>query len=228
MGGTEWTAPEGCGPIRVTQRNGRRWSTADAYLRPALGRENLTVLTAGHARRVVLDGTRAAGVEVATPEGVRTVAAAREVILAAGAVGSPHLLMLSGVGNPKELRAHGIPVAVELPAVGRGLSDHLFAPLALAAREPVSPGIGDQGEDVMQYFRHRTGKLSSNLAEAVVWLRTDERPAPPDVELLWMPVPFLDHGRGDPGHGVTLGVVLLQPESRGRITLRSADPAAAP
>ncbi|MFE0625726.1 GMC family oxidoreductase [Streptomyces sp. NPDC058864] len=228
MGDTEWTAPEGCGPIRVTQRNGRRWSTADAYLRPALGRDNLTVLTAGQARRVVLDGTRAVGVEVATPEGVRTVPAAREVILAAGAVGSPHLLMLSGVGDPEVLRAHGVPVAVELPAVGRGLSDHLFAPLALAAREPVSPGIGDQAEDVMRYFRDRTGKLSSNLAEAVVWLRTDERPGASDVELLWMPVPFLDHGRGDPGHGVTLSVVLLQPQSRGRITLRSADPAAAP
>lgn len=220
--------PEGYGPIRVNHRNGRRWSTADAYLRPALKRENLTVLTGVQARRVLLEQGRAVGVEVRAEDGVQVVPAAREVILAAGAIGSPHLLLLSGIGDARQLQELGVPVQNDRPEVGRGLSDHLYAPLALTAREPVSPGIGDQTADVMQYFRTRTGKLSSNLAEAVAWLRTDDRLPAPDIELLWMPIPFVNHGRDHNEHGLTLCVVLLQPDSRGRVRLRSADPDHAP
>ena len=220
--------PDGYAPIRVNQLNGRRRSVADAYLRPALERPNLTVLTGARTRRVLLSGEQATGVEVDLDGTVQVITADREVILAAGAVGSPHLLMLSGIGDRAVLAEAGIPTLVELPEVGTGLRDHLFTPLAVAAREPVSPGVGDQSQDVKEFFRTRTGKLTSNLAEAVAWTRSDDRLPVPDIELLWMPVPFVDHGRGWDGHGLTLCVVLLQPVSSGRITPRSADPADAP
>lgn len=223
---TDITRPEGYEPIRVNQRNGRRWSAADGYLKPALQRENLSVLTGVTVRRVVLEGTRAIGVEIEDGDGLRFVGASREVLLSAGAIGSPHLLMLSGIGDADDL---GRQTRVNLPGVGRNLQDHLFVPLALQATEPVSPGVGDQAEDVLAFFRHRTGKLTSNLAEAVAWVRTADGLPAPDVELLWMPVPYLDHGRGaELGHGVTLSVVLLQPASSGRITLKAGEPVIEP
>ena len=226
MGATEATAPEGFAPVRVTQRRGRRWSAADGYLRPALDRPNLTVLTTSQARRVVLDAGRAVGVEVQTGDGMRLVRVTREVVLAAGAVGSPQLLMLSGVGAPDRLREHGLPVRVPLPAVGENLSDHLYVPLSLSAASAVSPGVGDQRGDALEYLRGRRGRLTSNLAEALLFLRTEQRLPAPDIELVWMPVPSLAGGAA--GHGLTLAVVLLQPASRGRVTLGTADPAAAP
>ncbi|WP_371496507.1 GMC family oxidoreductase N-terminal domain-containing protein [Kitasatospora sp. NBC_00374] len=228
LGDAESSAREGAGPVRVTQHNGRRWSAADAYLRPAQRRPNLTVLTGGLVRRVLLEGGRAVGVELDHPDGVRRIRAEREVILSAGAVGSPQLLMLSGIGDPAQLRPLGLPVEVDLPGVGRNLSDHLYVPLAMAARQEISPGVGEQGEDVLEYFRHRRGRLSSNLAEALVFLSTEAGLPGPDIELVWMLVPFLDSGRGEPAHGVTLGVVLLQPHGRGSVRLRTADPADAP
>ena len=227
-GDGESSAREGAGPVRVTQHNGRRWSAADAYLRPSRGRDNLTVLTGGHVNRVLLDGTRAVGVELGGPDGVRQIHATREVIISAGAVSSPQILMLSGIGDPEQLRPLGLPVVVDLPQVGRNLSDHLYVPLALTARQAISPGMGEQSEEALDYFRSRRGPLSSNLAEAVVFLRTQADLPGPDIELVWMLVPFLDSGRGEPANGVTLGVVLLQPESRGSVRLQSADPLAAP
>ena len=242
VGAGESSADAGYGPVRVTQRGGRRCSAADAYLRPALSRPNLTVLAGRPVRRVVIESGRAVGVELATPghpAGGALVRARREVILSAGAVGSAHLLLLSGVGDPEQLRSVGVPVRVPLPEVGRNLADHLYVPLVLGAREPVSPGVGDQRADAVEYLRTRRGRLSSNLAEALVFLRTDECLPAPDVELVWMVVPHLDQrgpsqggpdqsGSDRPGHGVTLGVVLLQPASRGTVRLASADPAVPP
>lgn len=228
LGEAESSAGEGAGPVRVNQHNGRRWSAADAYLRPATKRPNLTVLTGGQVRRVLMEGRRAVGVELDGPDGMQQIAATREVILSAGAVGSPQLLMLSGIGDPARLTPLGLPVEVALPQVGRNLSDHLYVPLAMTARQSVSPGIGEEGEEVLEYFRSRRGRLSSNLAEALVFLTTEAGLPGPDVELVWMLVPFLDSGRGEPGNGVTLGVVLLQPDSRGSVRLQSADPAVPP
>ncbi len=175
-----------------------------------------------------MEGRRAVGVELDGPDGMQQIAATREVILSAGAVGSPQLLMLSGIGDPARLTPLGLPVEVALPQVGRNLSDHLYVPLAMTARQSVSPGIGEEGEEVLEYFRSRRGRLSSNLAEALVFLTTEAGLPGPDVELVWMLVPFLDSGRGEPGNGVTLGVVLLQPDSRGSVRLQSADPAVPP
>ncbi|MGW4802908.1 GMC family oxidoreductase [Kitasatospora sp. NPDC004272] len=228
IGDGETSARPGAGPVRVTQRNGRRWSAADAYLRPAQQRPQLTVVTGALVRRVLLEGRRAVGVEVSGPDGVQQITARREVVLSAGAVGSPQLLQLSGIGDPAELDRLGIPVEVALPAVGKNLSDHLYVPLAMSARQEISPGLDQHAEQALEYFRHRRGPLSSNLAEALVFLATEEGLPGPDVELVWMLVPFLDSGRGEAQNGVTLGVVLLQPEGRGSVRLQSADPAVAP
>ncbi|NGN67987.1 choline dehydrogenase [Streptomyces sp. A7024] len=225
--GSEAFDPEGAGPVRTTQRAGRRWSAADAYLRPAAKRPNLTVVTGAQARRVLIEDGRATGVEYETAAGVQVIRAA-EVILAAGAVGSPQLLMLSGIGEAAHLKEHGIEVHADVPAVGGHLADHLHVPLAFSARGPVSPGVGDPSGELGRYLHGRRGRLTSNIAEAVAFLRSSPEVPAPDLEFVWMVLPFL-HGRHVPdGHGVTLGVVLLRPGSEGRIRLRSADPAAPP
>ncbi|MBW4716736.1 GMC family oxidoreductase [Saccharothrix obliqua] len=206
----------------LTQLDGRRWSAADGYLRPALDRPNLTVITGTRVHRVVLSGNRATGVRLA--DGVLT--ARREVVLCAGAVGSPHLLMLSGIGDPDRLAAAGVEPRVALPAVGAGLHDHLVVDLPLRAAEPATR-FTDLGPAARHaYERDRTGPFSSNLAEAVAFFRADGGAGPPDLELIWVPALFGADGAPLPGR--TLGVVLLQPRSRGRVDLVDADPATPP
>ncbi|WP_367127941.1 GMC family oxidoreductase [Saccharothrix sp. HUAS TT1] len=218
-GGLSGPDNTGCALTPVTQREGVRWSSADGYLKPALGRSNLTVLSGRQAERVVLDaGGRAVGVRLAD----RALNARREVVLCAGAVGSPHLLLLSGIGPADELRAAGVTPRVDLPGVGRGLHDHMI--LDLAVHAPGATRFLEDGRE--RYERDRTGPLSSNIAEAVAFLRADGGDGPPDLELIWSPMAFSEEGEFIPGY--TVGVVLLRPESRGRLTLASADPAVPP
>lgn len=228
LGRSEVSEPTGHGPVRVTQNQGRRWSAADAYLRPALQRPNLTVLTGAQVHRVVVEAGRATGVEVQTATGVTMVSASREVILAAGAVSSPQLLMLSGIGAPDALKRHGIAVQAAHREVGANLADHLYVPLSMTAKAPVSPGVGEQAANTAAYLRGRRGPLSSNLAEALAFLHTEAGLEGPDIELLWMVVADLAGNSGPAEHGLTVGVVLLQPASRGTITLACADPSAHP
>ncbi|GAA3808146.1 GMC family oxidoreductase N-terminal domain-containing protein [Sphaerisporangium flaviroseum] len=209
---------EGYSQTPVTQDRGRRWSAADAYLRPAMGRPNLTVLTAAQARRILFDEEgRATGVEYG--EG-RRVTAAREVIVSAGAIGSPHLLLLSGIGDPDDLRAAGVEPRHELPGVGRNLMDHLASAVMMYCPEPVTLASAESVGNLARYLFRRTGPLTSNVGEAVAFIRTGPDEPAPDIELLFAPAPFVDHGMTPPpGHGITIGTILLQPESRGRITL---------
>ncbi|MBW8487622.1 GMC family oxidoreductase [Actinomadura parmotrematis] len=216
---------EGYAQTPVSQRRGRRWSTADAYLRPARKRTNLTVLTGAHASRVVIEDGRARGVEF----GGRTVGARREVILSAGAIGSPHLLMLSGVGDPGHLREAGVAPLVESPAVGRHLRDHLTVGVTRACPLPVTLSGADTPANIARYLLRRRGPFTSNVGEAVVFTRSGPEQPAPDLELIFAPVPFVAHGLTPPEeHGITVGVVLLRPESAGRITLAPDDPAGAP
>ncbi|WP_248958841.1 GMC family oxidoreductase [Sphaerisporangium perillae] len=213
---------EGFSQTPVTQERGRRWSAADAYLRPAMRRPNLTVLTAAQARKILFDEDgRATGVEYG--EG-RRVTATREVIVSAGAIGSPHLLMLSGVGDPDALRAAGVEPRHELPGVGRNLMDHLASAIVLECPERVTLAGAESVGNYARYLLGRRGMLTSNVGEAVAFIRTTPQEPAPDIELLFAPAPFVDHGMTPPpGHGLTIGVILLQPESRGRITLNGAD-----
>jgi choline dehydrogenase len=210
----------------VTMHNGRRFSAADAYLRPALKRPNLNVVTGALVERVVLTDGRATAVAYRDATGAsHQVPASREVLLAAGAIGSPHLLMLSGVGDPDQLAAAGVPAAVASPSVGANLQDHLAAGWIMYSPSRVSMVDAEKLGQVAKYLVRRKGMLSSNVAEAVAMIHTEPGLPAPDIELIFAPVPFLDHGfTTPPGHGYTLGTVLLQPASSGRLMLTSADP----
>lgn len=220
---------EGAAETPVTQRRGRRVSAADAYLRPARHRPNLVVRTGAAATGVCFEGRRATGVAYRLGRDERVVSARREVILAAGAVGSPHLLQCSGVGPADDLRRLGIEVVADLPAVGAGLEDHLTSGIAVEANAPVTLSGATSPGALARYLLARRGLLTSNVAEAVAFVRSDPALAAPDLELVFLPVPFLDQGRTLPSaHGVTLAAVLLQPSSSGSIRLADPDPAVPP
>ncbi|WP_336213662.1 GMC family oxidoreductase [Nonomuraea sp. LPB2021202275-12-8] len=212
---------EGYSPTPVTQDRGRRWSAADGYLRPALKRPNLTLITEANVDRVVFDGTRATGVE---HSGGAVLRARREVILSAGAIGSPYLLLRSGVGAADELRDAGVPIVHDLPEVGKNLQDHLSSGVFVTCKQPVTLTKAESIGNLLRYIVLRSGMLTTNVGEAVAFLRTSPEEPAPDIELIFAPGPFIDHGLTPPtGHGLTVGVVLLQPESRGRIGLNGRE-----
>jgi choline dehydrogenase-like flavoprotein len=216
---------EGFVETRVTQRRGARWSTADAYLKPALERKNLILHTQAAATRVLFDGTRAAGVEFEQLGQRRVVNARREVVLCGGAINSPQLLLLSGIGPHDHLAEHGIDVVAEAPGVGANLLDHLVVPLGFdvpndtlfAAEKPL---------ELLNYLIRRRGMLTSNVGEAYGFVKSRPDLELPDLELIFAPAPYFEEGLGDPydHHAVVMGPILLKPHSKGTITLRSADP----
>ncbi len=218
-------AQDGVAMTRVTQHRGRRGSAADAYLRPALRRPNLTLRTGVRVTRVILEDGRASAVELEDGGVCQVVGARREVILAAGAVGSPHLLMLSGIGPRDHLRSVGIEVMLHLPGVGRNLLDHLTAGVIVAARRPVSLVAAESLGNLLRFLLFRRGMLTSNVGEATAFVRTRPDLPGPDLELIFAPVPFANHGLEPPTrHGFTIGCILLQPRSVGTVRLRSASP----
>jgi choline dehydrogenase len=224
----------GFAPTPVTMHGGRRWSAADAYLKPVAARTNLTVITGALVERVVLadgaDGPVARGVAYRAADGrLLDLRANREVILAAGAIGSPHLLMLSGIGDPDRLAPAGLPVAVRSLEVGRNLQDHLASGWIVHTPTAVTMVDAEKLGQVVKYLARRKGMLSSNVAEAVAMVHTERGLTGPDIEIIFAPVPFLDHGfTKPPGHGFTVAAILLQPDSRGDIRPAGADPASAP
>jgi choline dehydrogenase len=218
---------EGVGFYHVTQRNGRRCSAASAYLVPARARANLEVRTDCLAARVLFSGGRASGVEY-LEHGVPTRARAlREVLLAGGTIGSPQLLLLSGVGRARDLEALGIRVIADRAGVGRNLQDHLdFCTVNQCTRAITYDFSRARALAVaLRYFLTRSGPGVSNVAEAGAFVRTALAPdARPDVQLHFVPAQLDDHGRNRlPGHGFTVHACVLRPGSRGEITLRSAD-----
>jgi choline dehydrogenase len=220
--------PEGFSQTMLTQVKGVRASTADAYLRPAKGRPNLDVRTGTHATRVVFEGNRAVGVEYVAAGQRRTVRARGEIILCCGAVNTPQLLMLSGIGDAAQLGRLGIVAVVDSPEVGRNLRDHLVALLAVGASGDTLFTATKLGE-VGNYLLRRRGMLTSNIAEAYGFVKSAPEVKIPDIEIIFAPAVYVDEGlTGVPGHGVSLGPILLQPKSKGQITLASADPFAKP
>ncbi len=212
----------------VNQRRGRRWSAADAFLRPARKRPNLTVATGAQATSITLDGGRATGVRYRQEGMDREAVTNREVLLSGGAINSPQLLLLSGIGPADHLREHGISVAHELDGVGRNLHDHLAHGTIFDVADG-SLADAEKPAQLVNYLLRRKGMLTSNVGEAMAFLRTRDGIPAPDLQLIMAPVQYLDHGLAPPpGHGITIGGVLLQPQSRGRVTLASADPFAKP
>lgn len=211
--------------FRLNIKRGKRWSAADAFLRPALQRGNLTVWTGVHARRVVCAGTRASGVEYEQAGVVKAVAATREVVLCAGAIGSPHLLLLSGIGPAADLEALGVAVVADAPQVGANLQDHLAAPVSYFCLEPVS--LSGAATFAIRW-KHRLagqGPLASNGVEVGAVTQSTAGLAACDIEIVFAAAHYVDHGFAAPGgHGFSVIPVLLTPESRGRIRLASANP----
>ena len=219
----------GFGIYQVTQRNGRRCSSATAYLKPALKRPNLTVITKALAEKILLDNHRATGVQV-SHKGQSRQFHGGEIILSGGAINSPQLLMLSGIGPAEHLRALGISPDHPLDGVGQNLQDHLDI-CTLAASS--SHDTYDKTSRILAGLRYvltQSGPASSNLAEGGGFVRsrlaTDQRP---DLQFHFVPGLLDDHGRNIlPGRGMTIHACPLRPQSRGELLLKSADPAAAP
>ena len=217
----------GVGLYQVTQKDGARCSSAVAYLQPARSRPNLEVVTGALVRRILLANGRATGVAYAK-DGVETQAQAdREVLLSGGAINSPQLLMLSGIGPADHLAAHGISVSVDAPQVGQNLQDHLDICTLQHSTQRITYDRASELKTAYDYFlRGHKGPGSSNIAEAGGFLRSplapDERA---DIQLHFVPAMLDDHGRNRlQGDGYTLHACFLRPRSRGRITLNSADP----
>jgi len=216
---------DGSGFYQVTQRDGRRWSAADAYLHPARSRPNLEVLTDARATQVVVEAGRAAGVRYLRRGREETVRADGEVIVAAGAIGSPHLLMLSGIGPAGHLRDHGIFVHADSPGVGANLSDHPVVTAMWAT--PRTPGLWEESTPVnlARWRLRHSGPLTSNVAEAGGFSRT--RPSLPAPDLQWhaLATPYQREGLADPQtRALSMLITLVAVGSRGRVWLRSTDP----
>ena len=226
---------EGVGLYQVTHKNGERHSTAKAYLTPHLSRPNLQVITGARATRILFDGKRAVGVEYRQGGALQQVRAAREVLLSAGALLSPQLLMLSGVGPAAHLQQHGIPVLHDLPGVGQHLHDHpdvvqvLNAPNHRDLFGLSLTGMVNALRGIREWRRHRTGMLTTNFAEAGGFIKSHPTETAPDLQLHFVIGKLVDHGRKTVlGHGYSAHVCLLQPQSRGAVTLASRDPMALP
>jgi len=220
----------GVGLYQVTQKNGRRWSAARAYLDPASGRGNLSLLTGTQALRLLMDGAACLGVE--TTRGTRR--ARRETVVSCGTFGSPQLLLLSGIGPREELARHGVALRHELPGVGRNLQDHPDYVIGYLSAAPGLLGLTPRGlmnlaGGVGAFRREGRGILTSNIAEAGGFLASAPGLERPDLQLHFCIGLVADHGRDrTPRYGFSCHVCLLRPKSRGHVGLRSADPLAPP
>ena len=216
---------EGAGLYQVTCRKGRRWSTAKAYLGPAIGRPNLTVRTRAFAERVVLERGRAVGVAYQRGREHEVAYAGAEVVIAGGAVNSPQLLMLSGIGPADHLREHGIDVAVALPGVGENLHDHPAAPLVWHTKDTTDLA---ELNNLVNFGRAKalgSGPLVSNVGEAGGFFSSRDGLPAPDLQAHVAPTGFWDNGLHEhTTRKVTVAPTLVSVLSRGRLRLRSADP----
>ncbi len=217
---------DGVGWVPVSQRRGRRFSVVHGYLRPALRRPNLTVVTNALVTRVLVESGRAVGIAYRLDGDAEEEALAeREVVLCGGAIGTPHLLQLSGIGRREPLDEAGIEIVHELPGVGANLLDHLANGLLVRTQGVETLASAESLRNLVRWALRGRGPLTSNVAEAAAFVRTRPDVATPDLELIFAPVLFEEEGLKRPTeHGLTLAVVLLQPRSVGTVTARSRDP----
>jgi choline dehydrogenase len=226
---------EGCGYFQVNQRRGVRWTTAKAFIRPAVGRPNLTVITRARATGLIFEGKRCAGIEFLEGDFARrAVGARREVVLAAGSIGSPHLLQLAGIGPAGLLKERGVEVRHELPGVGANLQDHLQLRLIYKVQgvrtlNETAGGLLGRSTMAIEYLFKRTGPLTMAPSQLGAFARSDPSFATPNLQYHIQPL-SLDRF-GEPLHpfpAFTASVCNLRPTSRGTVSLRSADPDAQP
>lgn len=222
--------PEGVGIYQVNQKNGKRCSAAMAYLKRCRHRANLKILTSTQVTRVLFEENCAVGVEyIQGGEVTYQAKAKQEVILCGGAINSPQLLMLSGIGCANHLKDLGIPVIADLPGVGQNLQDHLIVGVIYDCTQPISLDKADTLCNLLKYVFWKQGPLASNIAEAGGFVKVNPDSKTPDLQLHFAPVYFRNHGLNRrEGYAFTLGGTLLHPQSSGHICLRSADPLAPP
>lgn len=223
---------EGFGPMEMTVHKGRRWSAANAYLKPALKRPNLTMVS-GLARRVLFDGKRATGIEIARGNTIETITANREVILAASSINSPKLLKLSGIGPADELAGHGIDVLADRPGVGANLQDHLELYIQQECTQPISLysklNLFSKGLIGLEWLLFKSGLGTTNHFESAAFLRSKAGVEYPDIQYHFLPVAIRYDGKAPAkSHGFQAHVGPMRSKSRGTVTLRSADPNDAP
>jgi choline dehydrogenase-like flavoprotein len=230
---------EGAGLYQVTQfwrgaQRGERCSAAAGYLHPVMARPNLTVVIGAHATDILFDGSRAVGLRYLRGRRQAEVRARREVIVSAGAFGSPQLLLLSGIGPAEELRRHGIAIRHELPGVGQNLQDHLDFILMWKSRDPDMIGLSARGalailRGMRDWKRDGTGLLTTPYAEGGAFLKSDPALDRPDLQLHFVIALVDDHSRRlHAGHGFSCHVCVLRPFSRGEVSLRDANPLSPP
>lgn len=219
---------EGFGPMEQTIHNGRRWSAANAYLKPALKRPNVK-LVKGLARKVVLEGKRAVGVEIEAGRTFSTIRARREVIIAASSINSPKLLMLSGIGPAAQLKQHGIDVVADRPGVGQNLQDHLEVYIQQECTQPITLysklNLFSKAKIGAEWLFFKTGDGATNHFESAAFVRSKAGVEYPDIQYHFLPVAIRYDGKAAAqSHGFQAHVGPMRSKSRGSVTLRSANP----
>ncbi len=220
---------EGWGPYQLTIKDGERWSSSKAYLYPALKRPNLTCVTGARTSRLILDGKRVTGVEYLVDDQTVTANANAEVLVCAGAVQSPQILQLSGIGDPEDLTPHGIKVLHALPGVGKNLQDHLDVCISWECPLPITAYSRTKGLKTLvtglSYLLFKKGTGRQQMLESGAFLKSRPDLDRPDLQFHTVLAIMQNHGKTVvPKDGFTLHVCQLRPESRGRVGLRSADP----
>lgn len=220
---------EGAWISQLAQRKGRRFGTYHAYLEPAMRRPNLEVLAGAHVTRVLVERGRASGVQLRRDGAPLECRARLGVVLAAGAFGSPQLLLLSGLGPAAELGRMGIEVVRDSPGVGRELQDHPMVPIVFGTARRDTLKNAESPGSLLRYLLFKRGMLASNIAEAIALIRAGADTHAPDLELLFAPVEWRQEGLERPKvHAFTIGVIAIAPRSRGRVSLADPDPMRAP
>lgn len=225
---------EGVGYFQLTARNGRRCSAAVAYLNPVKSRPNLEIITKAAVSKITIEGQRATGVVYRDRFGrQRTIKANHEIIVSSGAIGSPHLLMNSGIGEAEQLREHGIDVVTDLPGVGKNLQDHLQARLVFKCNEPTLNdevrSLFNQARIALKYAMFRSGPMTMAASLATGFVKTRPELSTPDIQFHIQPWSADSPGEGvHPFSAFTTSVCQLRPESRGEVRLKSNDPSAYP
>ena len=219
----------GFGLYQVTQKDGQRSSAATAYLHPALARKNLTAIPHALVTKLVVDGARCVGAMFQKDGVTQTASASKEVIVAAGAINSPHLLLLSGIGPRAQLAEFGIDVVIDLPGVGRNLQDHCKTPVAYHVTQPITLAHAKSAEQVAKYKAEKMGMLTSNTAEAGGFLQLDPEARAPELQFHFNPTWSINHGDDNPaGDGMTLFPGIVGTKSVGSLRLASSDPSVPP
>lgn len=220
---------EGFGVYQVTQKRGQRHSSAVGYLRPALERANFSALPFAQVTKLISEKSRCASLQYYHAGEIKTACANQEIILCGGAINSPQLLLLSGIGPADQLAQFDIPAVLDLPGVGQNLMDHIQVPLAYHCKQPVSLADKDAPEQIQLYHEKRMGLLTSNLGESGGFVKLDPAAPAPELQYHFGPDWFVRHGFETPaGHGFTILAGLVGTKSVGELRLLTRDPLAAP